>query len=78
MTSKTPFKIKVGLNIEGDWDAQPLAFLQELTKCTSGLVEQVERKAVMRARAQGHTWEEIGAALGVSRQAAWGRFATDE
>lgn len=34
----------------------------------------VEDQAVKTARALGHTWEEIGRALGVSRQAAWERF----
>jgi biotin operon repressor len=31
-------------------------------------------KAVPAARASGHTWEEIGAAIGTSRQAVWQRF----
>jgi DNA-directed RNA polymerase specialized sigma24 family protein len=78
MPSKSAFKIKVGLNIEGDWQEQPLDFLRELTKCTQGLVEQTQRKAVALARAQGSTWDEIGTALGVSRQAAWGRFAGED
>lgn len=30
------------------------------------------------ARSYGVTWDEIGAALGVSRQAAWERFASPE
>jgi hypothetical protein len=30
------------------------------------------------ARSFGVTWEEVGAALGVSRQAAWDRFASHE
>ncbi|GAA2012007.1 helix-turn-helix domain-containing protein [Catenulispora yoronensis] len=34
------------------------------------LAEQVEAAAVARARAQGWSWEQIGDALGVSRQAA--------
>jgi hypothetical protein len=72
------FKIKVGLDIKGAWLEQPLDFLRELTACTTTLVEALERQAVDAARAKGHTWEEIGEALGVSRQAAWGRFAIDE
>jgi hypothetical protein len=75
---KKRFEIKVGLNIEGDWQSRPLEFLSELTNCMNGLVGNVERQAVEAARAQGHTWEEVGAALGVSRQAAWGRFASDQ
>jgi hypothetical protein len=32
------------------------------------LAEQVESAAVARARAEGWTWEQIGDALGVTRQ----------
>lgn len=35
---------------------------------------EVERRAVRAARAAGRSWEDIGDALGVTRQAAWGRF----
>ena len=72
------FRIQVGLDIKGDWEDRPLDFLRELRKCTSTLVDSHERRAVELARAKGHTWEDIGLALGVSRQAAWGRFASDE
>jgi hypothetical protein len=34
------------------------------------LAEQVEAAAVARAREQGWSWEQIGDALGVSRQSA--------
>ena len=78
MPKSKPFQIKVGLDIQGDWQERPLDFLRELTKCTQGLVENLEQAAVATARAQGKTWDEIGSALGVSRQAAWGRFAGDE
>lgn len=78
MTTRKPFQIKVGLDIEGDWQGRPLDFLRELTKSTQGLIENLERTAVSTARAQGHTWDEIGSALSVSRQAAWGRFASEE
>lgn len=77
-TDSSRFEINVGLNVEGEWEQRPLDFLTELTKCTQGLVENLERTAVTAARAQGRTWDEIGKALGVSRQAAWGRFAADE
>jgi len=78
MNAKKPFQIKVDLAIQGDWRSQPLDFLVELTNCTTTLVENHQRTAVAIARDQGATWEEIGRALGVSRQAAWGRFATDD
>jgi hypothetical protein len=38
----------------------------------------VQGAAVRAARGAGSTWDEIGQALGVSRQAAWERFATSE
>jgi len=76
MASK--FRIEVGLDIKGDWEDRPIDFLRELTKCTTTLVDAHERRAVGLARAKGCTWEEIGLALGVSRQAAWGKFASDE
>jgi hypothetical protein len=36
--------------------------------------EEALRHAVERARARGHTWQEIGDVLGTSRQAAFQRF----
>ncbi len=41
---------------------------------------QIQLDALMfaltdQARAEGHAWRKIGAALGVSTQAAWERFA---
>ncbi len=38
------------------------------------LAEQVEAAAVARARQQGWSWEQIGDALGVSRQAVHARY----
>ena len=37
-------------------------------------IEQATRALVQQARAAGHTWQEIGALLAVSRQAAQQRF----
>jgi hypothetical protein len=34
----------------------------------------VEREAVRAAKAQGSTWEQIGEALGITRQAVWQRY----
>src|SRR5438105_3864864 len=36
---------------------------------------KVQDHAVKAARVQGHSWEEIGDAIGVTRQAAWQRFS---
>jgi hypothetical protein len=38
------------------------------------LAEQVEAMSVARAREQGWTWEQIGDALGMSRQAAHAKY----
>jgi hypothetical protein len=40
--------------------------------------DAVQGAAAKAARGEGSTWDEIGQALGVSRQAAWQRFATSE
>jgi hypothetical protein len=40
--------------------------------------EAMQGAAVKAARGAGSTWDEIGQALGVTRQAAWERFATAE
>lgn len=37
-------------------------------------IEATLTRMVAGARRDGHTWEEIGTALGVSRQAAYQRF----
>ena len=65
------------LRLIGDWEAAPLDGLCE----SAGLaraVDKLQRQLVRQARDAGRTWTEIGAALGVSRQSAWQRFATPE
>lgn len=44
--------------------------LQSLLGHVASLIDE----AVGVARADGRTWEEIGDALGISKQAAWERF----
>jgi hypothetical protein len=68
--------VEVTLVIDGDWEADPLKLLGGLGAGTRSL-ERWQRKAVDAARAQGMTWEAIGKASGISRQAAWERFSTD-
>lgn len=36
-----------------------------------------KRAAIAEARAQGHSWAEIGQALGMSKQAAWELYHAD-
>ena len=49
-----------------------------LLRCTveaRGLLEEIVLAAVAEARADSATWEEIGQALGVTREAAYQRFS---
>ncbi len=55
--------------------ADPLAALRELTRGEAEL-EAVRRAKVDAARAAGASWEQIGEALGVSRQSAWEYYSS--
>jgi hypothetical protein len=46
------------------------------TRSLARLVEDVLHALVRQARAEGHTWAEIGELLGTSRQAAFQRFGS--
>jgi hypothetical protein len=50
--------------------SDPLDALQELARRESEL-GVLRRVAIEAAREAGATWEQVGAALGMSRQAAW-------
>jgi DNA-directed RNA polymerase specialized sigma24 family protein len=69
-------RVRVDMKITGDWSTDPLTVIDGITAGVKGM-EPPLRQAVKLARRQGHTWEEIGKALGVSRQSAWERFSTD-
>jgi hypothetical protein len=58
-------------------DANPLEVLQAASQFQR-YFDAVQGEAAKAARGEGSTWDEIGQALGVSRQAAWERFATSE
>ena len=67
-------RVHIDMDITGDWSTDPLTVINGITAGVKGM-EPPLRAAVKLARQQGRTWEEIGKALGVSRQSAWERFS---
>ena len=65
---------RLRLRTLGDWDSHPLDALRECCRAGTAL-EKVVWQTVGRAREAGHSWTEIGAALGVTKQTAWQRYA---
>jgi hypothetical protein len=63
------------LRLIGNWETSPLDGLCE-SAGLSRAVDKLQRHLVNQARETGRSWTEIGAALGISRQAAWERFST--
>ena len=60
------------------WDALSTTQLLESLQAAASAVRDAEaglRDQVAALRARGASWSEIARALGVSRQAAWERFA---
>jgi hypothetical protein len=53
-------------------DPDPIEILQNVAHFQK-YFSAIERQAIRAARAQGHTWAEIGSALGKTRQAIWQR-----
>lgn len=47
---------------------------QEVVGKAADEIDAVLARQVAGARREGHSWEDIGTALGTSRQAAWARF----
>ena len=68
--------VSVSLKVSGDVHENPLGVLKGLASASRSIEAKVT-ETVREARRQRFTWEEIGAALGVSRQAAWERFSLD-
>jgi hypothetical protein len=58
----------------GDWDAHPIEALRECCRAETAL-EKAMLQTVHMAREASHSWTEIGAALGVTKQTAWQRFS---
>lgn len=54
----------------------PLSALRVLTESEHEL-ERIRREQVVAARAAGASWQQIGDALGVTRQSAWESFTAE-
>ena len=65
-------KVRVRVRVTAD-ERQPIAGIQALCR-ESVKVEKGLRDLVRSARAQGHSWTEIGMAMGMTKQAARRRF----
>lgn len=65
---------RLRLRTLGDWDANPIDALRECCRAETAL-EKAMWQTVGKAREEGHTWTEIGEALGVTKQTAWQRFS---
>jgi hypothetical protein len=67
----------VHVSMEIGDDTPPLEAVQGIRQCLQG-IESGLRANVERARAAGHSWQEIADALAVTRQSAWERFGRDD
>ena len=65
---------RLGLRTPGDWDSHPIEALSECRRAATAL-EKAIWQTVHSARESGHSWTEIGDALGVTKQTAWQRFS---
>lgn len=63
----------VRMTLEVGDETPPLEAVKGIAEFMRG-IESGLRANVDRARAAGHSWKEIGDALGVTRQSAWEKF----
>jgi hypothetical protein len=73
-----PDRVPAPEDLEAHWvasvdDGDPLEALRAVHRLRAGLLDW-ESHLARAALARGETWETIGAALGISRQAAWERL----
>ena len=67
----------IGVRAAGDWESEPLDGLREACRVSTAL-DKLTRESVQQAREAGHSWTQIGEALGVTKQAAWERYSGEE
>lgn len=68
--------VNVSVHVTGEVDQHPLEALRGLSN-GMGVLEHNLRRTVVSARHGGCSWEQIGRALGMSRQSAWERFSKE-
>jgi hypothetical protein len=64
----------MGVIVTDELPADPLDALRALTR-TEAELDELRREQVAAARDAGATWEQVGEALGMSRQSAWEYYA---
>ena len=64
----------MGVIVADKLPADPLEALRALAR-TAAELDELRRQQVAAARAVGATWEQVGEALGMSRQSAWEYYA---
>jgi hypothetical protein len=67
----------IRLRMVEDWEGEPLQRVLDCCRLATA-VDKALREQVRLARQAGHSWTEIGRALGVTKQAAWERFGKDD
>lgn len=72
----TVIKIRVP-SARGESGEDPLVKAAGVSDAVENLATSIGR-LVRQARTQGSSWTDIGAALGISKQAAWERFSGEE
>ena len=66
--------LNINISVDGDWTDDPLAGLAALHEASKHLDAQIWI-AVTQAKLAGHTWEQIGSAVGLSKQTVFDRYA---
>ncbi len=64
----------MGVIVTDELPADPLDALRALAR-TEAELDELRRQQVAAARDAGATWEQVGEALGMSRQSAWEYYA---
>jgi polyribonucleotide nucleotidyltransferase len=66
--------LNLNISVGGDWSENPLQGLAALREASRQIDAQLW-SAVKQAKLAGHTWEQIGDTMGLSKQAVFERYA---